>query len=244
MSGAIQRRSFLLGASAGLGSMLLPGRVHAARTAAGTVMVIGGSAMVGAVGRFIEDGLVEAGFSATRHAKSSTGLARPDFYDWPGQATSLYESESPIATVCMFGGNDGQGLHMGRKADPQWIRWQEEGWSEEYGRRVQQFADAVAPNGEHVFWIGMPVMRSNKLKSRMERMNGIFQSNMEAREGGHFIDTWSVLADAKGNYTERLLVDGKRVTVRAGDGVHYTRSGAKVLANHVVPQVAAVLSGT
>ena len=87
-------------------------------------------------------------------------------------------------------------------------------------------------------------MRSNKLKSRMERMNGIFQSNMEAREGGHFIDTWSVLADAKGNYTERLLVDGKRVTVRAGDGVHYTRSGAKVLANHVVPQVAAVLSGT
>jgi len=203
--------------------------------------VIGGSAFVGAVGRFIEDGLVEAGLPAERHAKSSTGLARPDFYDWPGEAGKLYEAVAPRATVCMFGGNDGQGLHMGRKASPKWIRWHEEGWSEEYGRRVMEFADAVAPASEHVFWVGMPVMRASKLRSRMERMNEIFRAKMDDRPGGHFIDTWSLLADAKGNYAELLNVDGKKLRVRAGDGIHYTRTGAKVLAAHIVPQVRAVL---
>ena len=141
----------------------------------------------------------------------------------------------------MFGGNDGQGLHMGKGADPEWIRWHEDGWAQEYGRRVEQFADAVAPAGEQVFWVGMPVMRESKLSTRMERMNEIFRAKMEARPGGSFIDTWSVLADAQGRYAQTLVVDGKTVKVRTGDGVHYTPSGARVLADHVVPHVAAVL---
>ena len=81
----IPRRAFLLGASAGLGAALLPRGARASERA-GTVLVIGGSAFVGALGRFIEEGLVAAGYSAQRHAKSSTGLARPDFHDWPRQA--------------------------------------------------------------------------------------------------------------------------------------------------------------
>lgn len=237
---SIERRAFLLGASAGLGAALLPGRARANERAS-TVLVIGGSAFVGALGRNIEEGLVEAGLSAQRHAKSSTGLARPDFHDWPGKARKLYETTSPVATVCMFGGNDGQGLHMGKGADPEWIRWHEDGWSDEYRRRVEQFADAVAPAGEHVFWVGMPVMRASKLNARMERMNGIFRSVMESRAGGHFIDTWPVLADAQGRFTDTLLVDGKRMKVRTGDGVHYTPTGARVLAEHVVPEVVAGL---
>lgn len=237
------RRSFLATATAGLGAMLVPRFARADEATSGTVLVIGGSAMVGAVGRLIEDGLTEAGLSAQRSAKSATGLARPDFYDWPTTAKKLYEEHSPIATVCMFGGNDGQGLHMGKKADPQWIRWHEEGWSQEYATRVQQFADAVAPSGEHVFWVGMPIMRAKKLDGRVQRMNEIFRTQMEARSGGHFLDTRPVLADGNGKYAERLVVKGKRVQVRAGDGIHYTMSGARLLANHVVPLVAAQLVG-
>lgn len=236
----IDRRTFLLGAGAGLTTALLPLSSRAAE--GGKVLVIGGSAMVGALGRGIEDGIAAAGHPTERAAKSSTGLARPDFYDWPAEAKRLYEAHAPIATVCMFGGNDGQGLHMGKKADPQWIRWQEEGWSAEYATRVQQFADAVAPNGEHVFWVGMPIMRAKKLDGRIQRMNEIFSAKMAERPGGHFIDTRAVMSDARGKYAEVLTVHGKRVKVRAGDGIHYTMSGATLLSEFVVPHVTEALA--
>lgn len=231
----IDRRSFLLGASASLSAWLVPGRVRASE--GGTILVIGGSAMVGALGRYVEEGLQAAGYQTHRKAKSASGLARPDFYDWPTRARSLYESVGPMATVCMFGGNDGQGCFMGKDAEPSWIRWQDERWAQEYGRRVQALCDAVGSGGEPVFWVGMPVMRSTKLRARVQRINEIAREQVEQRAGGSFIDTWSVLADAEGNYADALEVDGKRVTVRSGDGVHYTMTGARVLAEHVVPRV-------
>lgn len=240
MMSTMQRRVFLLGASAGLGASLLPTGARAAETT-GTILVIGGSAMRGGVGRFIEDGLVAAGLSTQRHAKSSTGLARPDFHDWPAEAAKLHAATSPIATVCMFGGNDGQALHMGKGSDPEWIRWEDPQWSAEYGRRVEQLAEAIAPAGEPLLWVGMPIMRSSKLSARMQRLNEIFRTTMEARPGGHFIDTWSVLADGNGKFAETLVVGGATVAVRSEDGVHYTTTGAKILAEHVVPQVAAAL---
>ena len=232
----IDRRTFVLGLSAGLAVPLLPRRAWAG-TGGARVLITGGSAMVGALGKYLGDALEQAGYTTERKAKSASGLARPDFFDWPRAAAEAYAELRPHATVVMFGGNDGQGLRMPPDADREWIRWHDDGWSEEYARRVDAFADAVTPGGEHLFWMGMPPMRQSKLDARMQRMNAIFEERMAARPHGHFIETRSALSDDHGSYADELRIDGRTVRVRSPDGIHYSRAGAKVLVEHVVPHV-------
>ncbi len=220
---------------------MLPTRADAGRRRS-RALVLGGSAMVGAVGRCIEEGLDAAGFVTLREAKISSGLARPDFFDWPARARALYESHLPDVTVCMFGGNDGQGLHMGQGAEPEWIRWHEPGWSEEYARRVTALAEAVATHGEHLYWIGMPVMGSDERTERMYRLNQIARHQVGLLPRGYFVDTWELFADTRGGFSTTLRIGGERVTVRARDGVHFTRSGGRLLADHVVPMVRAAFA--
>lgn len=225
---------------AALGAAALPRR---ARAGGAKVLVLGGSTIHGALGKYIETALGEAGFATQRHARSSSGLARPDFYDWPAHARKYQARHTPDATVVMFGGNDGQGLFMGEDARPKWIRWENaDEWKAEYRRRVEAFADAIAPGGELIFWMGMPEMKSNKLDGRMERMNAIFEAVMSERAGGHYISTRGLMPGVRG-YAEFAKVEGKEVRVRAKDGVHYSIHGARIVAAAVVPELARALGG-
>ena len=206
--------------------------------------------IAGGLGLYLEQGLREDGLVVRRRGKASTGLARPDFFDWPAEAARLVAAEHPQVCVTMFGGNDAQGLWMGREKGPngrrvdRWIRWQEPGWSEEYARRVGRMYDALASEGATVFWIGMPVMGREKLHARMRRLNTIYRAEMALRRRAYFLDVWDVLAAPDGSYTSRLKVarpDGRarKVTVRAGDGVHLTVAGAHLLADHLRGRIVA-----
>ncbi len=241
---AIHRRGFLGGLSAALVLPLVPGRAHARASGTRRVLVLGGSTMTGALGSYLEKALREAGYEPRRKAKSSSGLARPDFFDWQAEASKLYASFHPHATLVMFGGNDGQGLRMPASSDREWIRWGEEGWTEEYTRRVDAFADTLAPNGEHLFWLGMPAMRQAKLDARIRHMNSIFEARMAARRNGHYIETRSVLSGGSDRYADSIRIDGKMVRVRAPDGMHLARGGAILLVEHVIPRIREQLSAS
>jgi hypothetical protein len=208
------------------------------------ILLLGDSMIAGAIGLFLEKGLGKLGYDVHRKGKSSTGLARPDFFSWPKEAAAQVAAFPPDATICMFGGNDVQGLWMGRGS---WVTWPEPGWPAEYARRVNAFADIVAPNGEPLFWIGMPVMRPEKFHVRVQRVNTIYRAEMAIRPGGHFIDIWRLLADEDGNYADRLDIDGvpggKTERVRAGDGIHLSVAGARRVEAHVRTIVHAALSG-
>ena len=209
------------------------------------ILLLGDSMIAGGLGLFLENGLrKQHGYNVHRKGKSSTGLARPDFFSWPKEARAQVDAFAPDAVVAMFGGNDVQGLYMGKG---EWITWPEVGWSAEYARRVNAFADIVAPDGRPLFWIGMPVMRPEKFHVRVQRVNTIYRAEMAIRPGGHFIDIWRLLADADGEYTDRLDVDGipggKTVRVRAGDGIHLSVAGAYRTEAHVRAIIHATLSG-
>jgi len=237
---SFDRRTFVLGVSAGLTAALLP---RGSRAASGKkILIMGGSQIAGGLGLYLGNQLEAQGYTVHRKAKSSSGLARPDFFDWPSEAARQYEEFRPDATVCLFGGNDGQGLHMGKGADPKWIRWDDAAWDAEYSRRVDAFAEAVSPEGEMVLWLGMPMVRPPKLRSRVHHMNEIFEATMAARDNRHFLSTWAVLADAKGGYTDHLVIDGKRVLLRGHDGVHLTVKGAHHVADAVAPMVTGIVS--
>lgn len=237
---SFDRRTFIQGVTAGLTAAVLP---RMARAESGTrILILGGSQIAGALGLYLGNRLTELGYTIHRKGKSSSGLARPDFFDWGAESARQYAEFKPHATVCLFGGNDGQGLHMGKGASPKWIRWQEEGWTEEYARRVEAFAQAVSPEGQHVCWLGMPMVRPTKLRARVRHMNGIFESTMATHDNRHFIETWSALATPAGEYTDHLKIGGKKVRIRADDGVHLTVKGAHHMVDHIAPKVQAAVS--
>jgi len=269
------RRGFMAGVAGLAGAAALPpGEARADRYGpqGGTrVLVIGDSMIAGGFGLYLARALGERGYDTTRRGKSSSGLARPDFFDWQAEAGRLVGETPHDATVVMFGGNDVQGLYMGKG---QWITWDDEGWSEEYARRINALADLVAPAGQQLFWIGMPVMRPSKFHARVQRVNTIYRAEMAIRPGAMFVDIWSVLADEDGQYSDHIYVPpkgdpegdsdapeadaseppsedepkpkpkGKKVLVRASDGIHLTVAGAHYLTAHVEQVVHAQLSAT
>ncbi|MCA9651594.1 MAG: DUF459 domain-containing protein [Myxococcales bacterium] len=244
------RRRWLGGALGLAGASLLPRPARADRygPVGGTrILVIGDSMIAGGFGLYLARALGEEhGYDVTRRGKASTGLARPDFFDWMEEAERLVGEQPFDASLVMFGGNDVQGLYMSKD---QWIRWQDDGWASEYAKRVAALAERLAPSGQQLFWVGMPVMRPEKLHARVRRVNTIYRAEMAIRHDSEFIDIWSLLAGPDGRYADRIEVptaDGTRtrkVQVRAGDGIHLTVAGAHVLADHVGQVVHAELSG-
>lgn len=239
------RRDFLRQLSA-LGALaaggLLPGRARAG--APPKVQILGDSMIAGAIGLlFVELFEQRYGCTVERRGKVSSGLARPDFYDWIEAGAKAHAEFEPEVVLCMFGGNDGQGLYMGkdRRGEAQWIRYGDPGWDREYVRRINAFADAVAPTDQWLFWIGMPQMRLPKLHERVGHLNALFETEMAIRPHGRYLDVWSLLADRRGNYTDKLMVRGKKAKIRAADGVHLTRWGGQAVVDGLEPFIADTL---
>lgn len=233
----IGRRVFLGGASA-LAS-LGPRLVSAADPEPKEILVVGDSMIAGGFGLFLERELKKThGFATRRRGKSSSGLARPDFFDWMEEARNLVAERQPDAAVVMFGGNDVQGLYhtaaMRKDGAPKWLTWNDEKWPVEYARRINEFCDILAPDGQQIFWVGLPTMRPDNFRKKVERVNTIYRAEMAIRSNATYIDTWGVLADDDGNYADHICLEPaaeegkscKKVRVRAGDGIHISVAGA------------------
>ncbi len=240
MAGLVASTAFASTASAG-------GQPVRAWAGAYRILIVGSSMIGGGFGLYLEQALRDRGQEVLRHGKASTGLARPDFHDWNRKATELVQTFKPDVSLVMFGGNDVQGLHMGKKGH--WIRWPEAGWDREYARRVAAFARILAPEAQHIFWVGMPIMRTRAFTARMRRINTIYRAEMAIRPNSWFVDTWRTLADENGAYAAKIPVGepnaaGRRrkATVRGPDGIHVTPVGAHVLKDHVLQAMAKTLS--
>jgi hypothetical protein len=191
--------------------------------------------MAGAFGMYMAKDLGKKGWKINRVHRSASGLSRPDFFNWQRVLAESCDQYRPELTVVMFGANDAQSLYrIGQ--DPRWIYWDNPRWTDLYGRRVSSFCD-IASAGGKVAWVGLPIMRPTKLDRRLRRINRIYRAEMSHREDCIYIDTRQVLADRKGKYADHLKVNGKSELVRASDGIHVSGQGAKLLLQHVLPQI-------
>ena len=158
---------------------------------------------------------------------------------------ALAKDHRPDVSIVLFGGNDVQGLYMTRDLrgpdGGRWIIWQNERWPIEYARRVNELCDILAPDGQVIIWIGLPVMRPERFREKCQRVNTIYRAEMAIRRRAYFVETWSVLADVDGNYADKLCLEPtsaeqrcKRTRVRASDGIHIAAAGAKRLETYII----------
>jgi uncharacterized protein len=177
--------------------------------------------------RFLGD---RGGFVPRTDARESTGLARPDYFNWPYQIGRDLEDLAPDIVVMMFGANDNQGFLVGDRG----LAFGSTGWKAVYRSRVAEAMEQVTANGYPLVWVGMPPMGRGGMSGQMQLLNSIFRSESRRHPGVIYVDSWRVLAGSQGGYSPYLPTSsGKVELVRQPDGIHLTAAGNERLARAV-----------
>lgn len=207
-----------------------------------TVLLLGDSLLVTSFGEYLEHLLNEHPETrAVRRAKSSTGLARPDFFDWMAVGREEVERHQPAVVVVIMGGNDGQGLTDAEgRAQAQWGRPE---WASAYRQRVESFLDVIAAPGRKVLWVELPLTRLPGFERKLGVIRRILRDTVSAREDAIHLDTNPFFTDAKGGVLREARVEGfrKPMRLRMNDGVHFTVAGGRYFATRVFPVVVGLL---
>jgi hypothetical protein len=161
----------------------------------------------------------------------STGLARPDYFDWPAQLSSVMDQDDPPeALVFMVGGNDNQNMSTADEilstGSPEWLA--------EYRRRVTTVMDTPATATSHLYWIGLPPMRDRPRHDLAVEINQILAEEATARPWVTYVDIAELFSGPDGGYSSQIDdADGRQRVARAPDGVHITRTGSGWVAERV-----------
>jgi hypothetical protein len=172
--------------------------------------------------------------TAALDGRESTGLTRPDYFNWPGELTNDLKSANPQVVVVMIGANDAQDF-LGPPDTP----YASPHWNDLYAQRVQQFMQIASSGGAAVFWVGMPPMQNPVLSAQMTDLNTIVaHAATTATPPVTFISTDKSLGTPMGGYSAfGTNAAGQIVNTRAPDGIHLTTGGGQVAAQQVIAQL-------
>jgi hypothetical protein len=196
---------------------------------------VGGDSMSKILGEALVRQAAETGvMKPIQDSQLSSGLTRPDFFDWPGHFNDLVHQDQPDEVfVVMFGANDSQGIKT-----PDGKVFQDagtDGWNAEYRRRVAGTMDLLKADNRLVIWVGQPIMRSDDLSQRMEALNVIYREEAASRPWVRYFDLWPLFVNASGEYDPYIADDDGTVKLmRNPDGVHLVRDGGEKAARHVL----------
>lgn len=161
----------------------------------------------------------------------SSGLSRPDFFDWPAHLDQLTPQLQPEIVVVMLGANDAQAFAV----DGQAVEYGTEQWFATYRARVAALLDQLTAEDRWVVWIGQPVMRKADFDAKMRQLNQLFVEEVARHSTARFVDSRAVTADEAGGYSAYLPDGGGAPRqIRQNDGIHLTSAGGDRLSPVVI----------
>ena len=199
------------------------------------VLLVGDSE-AGGLSQFLSKVLDGTGVtSMSTDYKVSSGLVRPDFYDWPAHLQETVPVAAPDIVVALFGGNDGQsfqnddpnaGAAAGKAVDtPE--------WRAEYGERVGQVMDFLVADGRTLIWVGVPNAEKEEFTARLAVQNEVVKAEVAKHPGVIFVDSWYEFTGIDGSFAPLIMDprDGEFKPVRSEtDGFHLNTTGEEILA--------------
>jgi hypothetical protein len=168
--------------------------------------------------------------SATLDGQISTGLTRPDYFNWPAELKVDLAKYHPQLTIICIGANDAQGTYVDDKP----VLYGTSAWQKMYQGRVSSFISEATSAGSRVLWVGMPPMASSQLNSQMENLNEIYAAEAGSHPGARFLSSFPVLGGPGYRYTAFNIVDGSSQNTRTDDGIHLQPAGAQLLGEAVI----------
>ena len=200
---------------------------------------VGGDSITQTLGASVQRVVASTGvFTSTLDYHVSTGLARPDYFNWPEHLVKdVLPKDQPSILVMMFGANDGQNMTdlQGRALQ----RGRAE-WLTDYRRRVAATMDLLkSPNNDRLtIWCGPPVMGPGTKVRGMDAIAHIIWSEASTRPWIQYFDSWPFFADSNLQYTlEAPNADGVRRVLRQKDDVHMSVVGADRLAWAILDRI-------
>ncbi|WP_158617002.1 SGNH/GDSL hydrolase family protein [Corallococcus exercitus] len=207
-----------------------------------TVLLLGDSLIATGFGEYLQNQLAaHPRIRCERRAKSSTGLARPDFFDWLEVGQQEVQQHQPDVVVVILGGNDGQALHT-RQGRPT-VAWGKPDWQGEYRQRLTDFVTAISAPGRKIVWLELPATSRHRFEQKLTLIRDLQREVIAGREDAVHLETRPFFTDARGKALNQARVEGfrKPMRLRMTDGVHFTVAGGRYFANKVYPQVLGAL---
>jgi uncharacterized protein len=184
----------------------------------------------------------------------SSGLARPDFHDWPAHLRDTLGSSDPDIVIVTFGGNDAQGLSEPCQNGAgtcglsvvvgQASASNADEWTAEYASRVKQVMDIVLEDPDRrVIWVGIPNAQDPEFTNRLQIQDEAVRQALADYSNAVFVDTWELFDGRNGGIAELVVDprDGRAKPVRQSDGFHLNEDGAEILAIDIATQVETIL---
>jgi len=196
-------------------------------------LIIGDSfiAVRGGMGEILEGELLNyKDVTIKRVGVVSSGLSRPDYFNWEVKAIGLISQYKPNIVLVMLSSNDAQSITTSKGDLITYFG--SPNWNEEYAKRVSSLLDIFEKNNITTFWIGFPIMKNKAYSERIKNLNLIYEKECQKRKNAYFFSTRELLADEKGNYLSSMPDEqGIYRAIRQSDGIHLTYFGGKMVVN-------------
>lgn len=149
--------------------------------------------------------------------------ARPNDPAKPGEAGA---PEQPAAGAAEATPPDRPGPAVSRE-------FRSERWVELYSKRIDDVIAVLKSKRVPVLWVGLPPIRGPRARSELSFLNDVYKQRAE-KAGIVYVDVWEGFVDESGDFnTMGPDVMGQMRRLRSGDGVYFTRFGARKLAHFV-----------
>jgi uncharacterized protein len=194
------------------------------------VAIVGDSLAVG-LGSFAERVFRPRLVRVSGQGRISTGLARPDYFNWPYTMRRIVDRFDPDLVIVLLGENDHQSLQDVHGVREALIGTSE--WPKEYRERVLTMMRIATSRGAKVVWAGLPISADFRLREHSRRQNDIFRFAAGISGDVVYFDTWDRFRDPDGGYTAYFHEGRRVILVRGGDGLHFNAIGYTLVAREI-----------
>lgn len=169
--------------------------------------------------------------------KGSTGLARPDFYNWPQVLEKNMIEHKPHIVVMWIGTNDSQPIYnVPEASEPLSLPWQKA-----YHNKLIEIFRIVRKHKATLIMMSPPVMDKQTFDNKLKTITRLMAWTCK-KNGAYFLNTRPILADARGKYLHRVAMsDGKVANIRTSDHIHITADGYILVMDRLLPYLSATL---
>lgn len=168
--------------------------------------------------------------SARTNWRISSGLSRPDFFDWQTFISLFVTAHKPDAVVISVGANDAQGVVA---PDGSVHAFGSPGWADEYRRRTAVAMKTFTDAGIRVYWVGQPLANDVEYTRWMSAINDRYREAATANPMVDYLHASKWLVDGNGHFAP--ILDG--LEVRQRDGIHLTYDGGLRVAREVLAEI-------
>lgn len=166
----------------------------------------------------------------------STGLAYPNFFNWPETLRTTLAQKPGITTVVVFLGPNDPWDMPSTARHGHYLKFGSPAWEEDYRGRIRAILHAAQEHHARVIWIGPPATKRVRLSEGIGYLDHLFQSETE-KAGQTYLSVDRLFHYRGHQYSETMERDGREVRLRSGDGTHFSVTGQKIIAAAVMKEL-------